>query len=245
MGWRLMDKPFREAFALFTSRFEHILLLGVTIILPLLLGHALLSNYIYAVTPTVLGTTIISDIYYTFLTVLLMLFAQVPLIRYMFNEYQGHEGSLKNAYFVFFANGFQFFVFAILASFLTTVGIILFLLPGLIILTLLYPIPFVAAMDNKSIWKSWKSGIRLGKKHFFKLFLLILGMSLIELMISGGITLLILSLTTSFAAQILSHILLNLVFFPIITLIITGFIIKWREEIYTLEANRSAKEEWA
>ena len=240
-----MDKPFREAFALFTSRFEHILLLGVTILFPLLLGHAFLSNYIYAVTPNILGTTIISDIYYTLLTIQMMLFAQIPIIRYMFNEYQGHESSLKNAYFIFFANGFQFFVFATLASFLTTVGIILFLLPGLIILTFLYPIPFVAVMDNKSIWKSWKPGFRLGKKHFFKLFLLIITMSLVELLISGGITLLILSLTTSFAAQLLSHILLNLIFFPIITLIITGFIIKWREEIYTLETNQSAKEEWA
>lgn len=239
-----MEKPIREAFALFSNRFEHILLLGVTIVLPLLFLHSFLSNYIMAVTPTFFGTTIIADMYISFLTILLLLYAQVPFIRYMFNEYQGNDGNLRNAYYFFFANGFEFFMFAVLAGFVTTLGLILFFIPGLIIITLLYPIPFVAAMDRKSVWKSFKAGIRLGKKHFLKLFILVFLLAFIELFISSGLTLLIYSLTTSFAAQLLAHMFLNLLFFPIITLIICGYIIKWREEIYTLE-NREAEKGWA
>lgn len=236
-----MDKPIREAISLFSSRFEHILLLGITIVFPLLIMHSFLSNYIIAVTPTFFGTTIIADVYISFLTVLFLLYAQVPFIRYMFNEYQGNDRNLQNTYYFFFANGFEFFLFAVIASLVTTLGLVLFLLPGLIIITLLYPIPFVASMENKSVWKSIKTGIRLGKKHFFKLFILICLLALIELLISSGITILIHSLTTSFAAQILSHMLLNLIFFPVITLIIGGYIIKWREEIYTLETRDQEK----
>ena len=162
----------------------------------------------------------------------------------MFNEHQGNERNLRDTYYFFFANGFEFFLFAVMASLATTLGLVFFLLPGLIMITFLYPIPFVASMDHKSIWKSFKPGIRLGKKHFFKLFVLICLLALMELFISSGITILIHSLTTSFAAQILAHMLLNLIFFPVITLIICGYIIKWREEIYTLE-KREAKKGWA
>ena len=123
-----MDKPIREAFSLFSSRFEHILLLGVMIVLPLLLLHSFLSNYIMAVTPTFFGTTIIADVYISFLTILLLLYAQVPFIRYMFNEYQGNEGSLRNAYYYFFVNGFEFFMFAVVASLIATLGLVLFFL---------------------------------------------------------------------------------------------------------------------
>ena len=238
-----MDKPIREAFSLFSSRFEHILLLGVMIVLPLLLLHSFLSNYIMAVTPTFFGTTIIADVYISFLTILLLLYAQVPFIRYMFNEYQGNEGSLRNAYYYFFVNGFEFFMFAVVASLIATLGLVLFFIPGLIIITLLYPIPFIATMENKSVWKSVKSGLRLGRKHFFKLFILVFLFAFIELLISSGLTLLIYSLTTSFAAQLLAHMFLNLLFFPIITLIISGYIIKWREEIYTIE-KRETEEGW-
>lgn len=238
-----MEKPIREAFTLLSSRIEHILLLGVTILVPFLAMHAIIANYIMAITPTFFGTTIIADIYNSFLTIFLLLFLQIPFIRYMFNEYQGNEGSLRNAYYYFFVNGFEFFVFAVVASLIATLGLVLFFIPGLIIITLLYPIPFIATMENKSVWKSVKSGLRLGRKHFFKLFILVFLFAFIELLISSGITLLIYSLTTSFAAQLLAHMFLNLLFFPIITLIISGYIIKWREEIYTIE-KRETEEGW-
>lgn len=232
-----MEKPFRFTWELYTGKFEKLLVLMLFTTLPLLLIHSFVMNYIYAITPNFFGVYSIADIYYGYMTILLYLFAQIPIIRFVFNEYEGADYSLKNSFFIFLINGFTIFAFACIFAFLSTIGFMFFVIPGLVLLSLVFPIPYISIFDGKSVWKSFKEGFRLGKKHFFKLFLIIFFSGVAELLFGIFVTAQLFNITSSYAAQIITQMVLNLLFYPFIIILLTSYIIKWREEQEVLEVS--------
>lgn len=232
-----MEKPIKYTWEMYTGKFEKLLIIMLTTTLPLLLVHSFITNYIYAITPNPFGAFSVADIYYGLLTVLLYLFAQIPYIRFVLNEYEGNEHSLRNAFYSFTANGFTIFLFACIVSIFSTIGFMFFLLPGLVLLSILFPIPYISVFDEKSVWKSFKEGFRLGKKHFIKLLLIIFLSGALELLFGIFVTSQLFNITSSYAAQIITQIVLNLLFYPFIIILLTSYIIKWREEQEVLEVS--------
>ncbi|SET34380.1 hypothetical protein SAMN05216389_10978 [Oceanobacillus limi] len=230
-----MEKPFKYTWEIFTGRFEKVFLLMLVTTLPLLLIHSFATNYIYAITPRYLPNHSAADIYYGLLTILLFLYAQVPYIRFVHNEHEGHEHSLKNSVYFFFANGFSIFLFACILSVLTTIGFMLFLLPGIILLAIFFPVPYISTFDGKSVWKSVKEGTRLGKKKIIKIIFILFITGFIEIFIGLFVTFQLLNITNSLAAQIITQIVLNLLIFPFVIMLITSYMIKWRESLEVLE----------
>ncbi|WP_235182868.1 hypothetical protein [Gracilibacillus boraciitolerans] len=133
------------------------------------------------------------------------------------------------------ANGFTVFVFACIVSLLSTIGFMLLVLPGLIILALLFPIPYITIFDDKSVWKSFKEGLRLGKKYYWKLALLIGLAGGMELIFGIVITVQLFNVTDSFMAQVITQIALNIIIYPFIVILITCYILKWRESLHTFD----------
>lgn len=232
-----MDKPLRYTWNLYTGKFEKLILLMLGTTLPLLMVHSFITNYIYTITPSFSPVYSFADIYYGLLTVLLYLYAQVPYIRFVYNEYVGNEHSLRDSFYQFLVNGFTIFLFACIFSVFTTIGFMLFLLPGIILLSLVFPIPYISIFDEKSVWKSFKEGFRLGKKHFLKLFLIIFLSGMVELLFGIFITAQLFNITSSYAAQIITQMVLNLLFYPFIIILLTSYIIKWREAQEVLEVD--------
>lgn len=230
-----MNSPFRNTWEIYTGRFERILLFMLLTTLPILLLHSFATNYINAITPRIDPLYSFADIYYGLITILLFIFAQFPYIRFVYNEYHDNEKSFREAIYQFIVNGFTIFVFASIISILSIIGFSLFIIPGLILLALTIPIPYISIFDKKSVWKAYKEGIRLGKKHFLKLFLLIAFTGLLEMFVGIFLTGQVYNITNSFAAQLITQILLNLIFFPFIVILLSSFIIKWREEQDILE----------
>ncbi|HAM79741.1 MAG TPA: hypothetical protein DCO80_02905 [Ornithinibacillus sp.] len=203
--------------------------------LPLLIVHSFATNYIYAITPSMDPLYSFADIYYGLITILLYIFAQVPYVRFVYNEYNDMERSFQDAIFQFIVLGFTVFIFATIVSILSIIGFSLFIIPGFIILALTLPVPYVSVFDKKSVWRSYKEGIRIGKKHFWKIFLLILVTGLLEMIAGVLITSQIFNITNSFAAQIITQIVLNLIYYPFIVMLLSSCMIKWREEQKVLE----------
>ncbi|GAA0588689.1 hypothetical protein GCM10009001_00710 [Virgibacillus siamensis] len=232
-----MEKPLSNAWEVYTGKFEKILVLMLTTTVPLLMLHSFITNYIYAITPSYSAVYSFADIYYGLLTLMFFLYAQVPYIQFVYNEYKGIENNLGHSIFSFLTKGFTVFVFACIVSFLTTIGFMLFLIPGLIVLSLLFPIPYISVFDNKSVWKSYKEGLRIGKKNFFKIVLILMLTGTIELLIGIFITFQLFNITSSFAAQMITQMTLNILCFPFIVILITSYIIKWRESLEVLDVN--------
>ncbi|SEP95409.1 hypothetical protein SAMN05216232_1436 [Virgibacillus subterraneus] len=232
-----MENPLKYTWQLYTGKFEKMFMLMITTTFPLLLLHSFVTNYIYAITPSYLVNYSYADIYYGFLTVLFFLYAQIPYIRYVYNEYVGKEDSLKDALYQFLANGFTVFIFACLLSFFSTIGFMLFLIPGLILLSIFFPVTYLSMFDEKSTWKSLKEGMRIGKKHLFKTMVLILFTGLLEAVIGVTLSAQIFNITSSYSAQIISQIALNIIVFPFVIVYLTSLIIKWRESEDVLEVD--------
>lgn len=233
-----MKSPLRNTWELYMGNFEKILVLMLTTTLPLLLLHSYIANYIYIITPSIDPTFSFADIYNAFFTIFFFLLAQVPYIRFVYNEHIGHEYSLLNAIFEFLVRGFTVFLFASIVSVLTTVGSMLFVLPGLIILTFVFPIPYISVFDEKSVWKSYREGIRLGRRNFLKIALIIVITGLLEVIIGSLIAANVFKITNLLSAQILTQMMLNLLYFPFVIIFLTSLIIKWRESEDVLEINK-------
>ncbi|MFC4558651.1 hypothetical protein ACFO3D_10565 [Virgibacillus kekensis] len=232
-----MIKPLKFTWEIYTGKFEKLLVIMLLTTLPLLIVHSLVTNYVYAITPNLIGVYSVADIYYGFLTLLLYLFAQIPYISFVLAEYEGNEHSLKHALYIFIINGFTIFLFSCIVSLISTIGFMLFVVPGLILLSLVFPIPYISIFDEKSVWKSFKEGFRLGKKHFFKLLLIVFISGMAELIFGIFVTAQLFNITSSYAAQIITQIVLNLLFYPFIIILLTSYMIKWREKQEVLEVN--------
>ncbi|GGD20295.1 hypothetical protein [Pontibacillus salipaludis] len=224
-----MDKPIRFTWELYTGKIEQILLLVVCTTIPLLLIHSFATNYIYAITPQLTPLYSFGDIYYALLTILLYLWAQVPFIRLAYNEYVGEEKGVGDALLQFMLQGFTVFVFAVITAVVTTIGFMLFIIPGLLLLSIAFPIPYVTMFDGKPIHKSLREGFRLGRKHLLKIFGLLTFVGFVELVVGILITLWIFNITSSFAAQMVTQMALNVIIFPFFIILMSSFMIKWRE----------------
>ncbi|GEN44524.1 hypothetical protein AHA02nite_03000 [Alkalibacillus haloalkaliphilus] len=236
-----MDKPFRNTWEIYTGRFEKVLVIMLTTTLPLLLLHSFITNYIYAITPSFASGYSVADIYYGLITLLFFLYAQAPYIRFVYNEHVGVENNLRNTIYHFLVNGFSVFIFACLVAIISTIGFALLILPGLIFLSLVFPVPYISMFDEKSVWKSFKEGLRVGKKHFIKIFLILSLFGLAELLFGIFVTFQLFTITPSFAAQVITQIALNLIVFPFLIMYMTSLILKWRETLATLEVQDERK----
>ncbi|SFD94539.1 hypothetical protein SAMN05216238_10666 [Lentibacillus persicus] len=230
-----MEKPLQYTWEVYTGKFEKILVLMLTTTLPLLMVHAFVTNYIYAITPSDSALYSVADIYYGLITLLLYLYAQIPYIRFVYNEYKGVEHNLRNSFYHFLVNGFTVFVYACIVSVITTIGFMFLVLPGLIFLALVFPIPYISIFDEKSVWKSLKEGFRIGKKNFFKIMLIVIMAGLAELLVGIFVTYQLFNITSSFAAQMITQMTLNIIIYPFIIMLMTSFVLKWREALETLE----------
>lgn len=235
-----MDKPISFAFTLFTGKYEKFLLIAFLVQIPLLIVHSFATNYIHAVTPANGSIFTVADIFYAYITILLLLYAMIPFIKYTANEFEGRENPLKNSFYTFAVQGFNIFIFAVLTSFLTVFGFMFFIIPGLVILALLISAPVIAVIDEKSVWKSIKESIQIFKKHVLKLFLFISLLGLIELILGIALNFLLVTITTSYAAIVITQIFLNTIFFPVFVVVLTSLIIKWREGLNSLEVKEEA-----
>ncbi|WP_246570149.1 hypothetical protein [Lentibacillus saliphilus] len=144
---------------------------------------------------------------------------------------------MRNTVYSFIENGFTVFVFACIVSVLSTIGFMMFVLPGLILLALVFPIPYISIFDSKPVWQSYKEGLRIGKKNVGKIILIIFLAGSAELLFGIFVSYQLFNITSSFAAQLITQMTLNMIVFPFMIILITSYILKWRENLETLEVN--------
>ncbi|MBS4210374.1 hypothetical protein [Bacillus sp. FJAT-50079] len=234
-----MDKPISFAFSLFTGKYEKFLLMIFIVQVPILMFHSFLTNFIYAITPSAGGLFSVADIYYSLITLFMFLYVQIPFVKFTVNENEGREKPLKNAFYIFVIQGFNLFVFITILSFVTVIGFIFYMIPGIILLSVFITAPIIALIDEKSVWKSVKESMQIFRKHHIKIILFISLFGLTELIIGTLLNYAILSITTSYAAILIAQIFLNTIFFPVFVVILTCFVLKWREGLSSLHVHKN------
>lgn len=240
-----MDTPIRSALTFFGHKYERILLLVLFIQLPIILIQFFASNYILAVTPTFGALFSIADVYNAYIVFSLFLFALMPFAAFWHYEETGKEQPLRLAFFQFALKGFHFFVFAIAAGAMITLGFILFVLPGIILLGIASMVPIIAVIEGQSVWASVRESIKIFKTQHWKIVLLIAVFGFAEMIGSYLLQLIVLDITTSFLAVAICHVFLNTIFLPLFYLILATFTAKWKEDLslLSIESNDAAVSE--
>ncbi|MBO8164393.1 MAG: hypothetical protein H0Z34_11835 [Brevibacillus sp.] len=221
--------PFRESVRFYARNIEYLLLLAFAICLPFSLLHAFVTNYVYFWTAFT-QTNAFGDFVNTFYMLLFFIVAQLPFIQYVQSEVEGEEKGIRRAFHTFFVHGFSVFLFGVLYVLLVLAGSLLFIIPGLIVLTLFFLTPYMIVIRNQSAWKSWQAAFQLGKRYFFPLSGLLLLISVVEWLIGFAGLFGVAMITSNYAAFLFSQIMLNLILFPFMVVLMTFYVRKWRIE---------------
>ncbi|KIL53669.1 hypothetical protein KP77_01640 [Jeotgalibacillus alimentarius] len=234
-----MDQPIRSAFSFFSKKYERILLIILFVQLPLLMGYLYFANYMYLAVPPVNSVFGIADIMNGFFMISLLIFAQVPFTYFWYYEEIGKEKPARLAFLQSAIRAFHFYLFSLAAAFLITIGLALFVIPGIILMSIFLSASIIAVIDEKSVWKSIKDAFRIFKKHHWKIVLILFSFGISEFILSIVIQQFVLNITTSYLAVVLSHVFVNTVFLPLMFLTLAFCTAKWKDGLglYELEEN--------
>lgn len=220
-----------DSFRLYRERFLSILLLSFTIVFPVLIVHAVLVNFVYGVTAWLDGG-IVGNLTNALLLLFFFVIVQVPFILFTQYEQEGSEHPLRSTYFTFTQRGFPAYLFAVVYCVVVAAGFAFLIIPGLIIMILLFLTPYVSILREKPFRQSWRIALKLGKKHFFRLFTLLVVTSLIELVIEVGIMYGMSFITTNYLAILFTQMVLNTILFPLVIIIITMHVMDWKQKTW-------------
>ncbi|UFJ39241.1 hypothetical protein LOK74_14300 [Brevibacillus humidisoli] len=223
--------PFKQSVIFYARNIEYLLLLAFAIVLPFSLLHTFVTNYVYFWT-VLTDTNAFGDVVNTFYMLLFFFVGQLPFVQYVQSEVEGEEKGLRRAFRTFFVHGFSVFLFGLLYVLLVLMGSLLFIVPGLIVLTLFFLTPFLVVMKDQSAWKSWQVAFQLGKRNFLPLFGLLLVMSVVEWLIGFTGLFGISMVTSNYAAFLFSQIMLNMIIYPFMVVLITFYVRKWRNDMH-------------
>ncbi|MED4585370.1 hypothetical protein P9578_21535 [Brevibacillus choshinensis] len=221
--------PLKESFHFYTQHIESLLLLSAVIVLPFMIVHNMTINYV-SFLAAITGAKVVSSFFNLFLLLLFFMVVQVPFAQYVITDLEGEERPLRRAFRTFAEQGISVFLFGVVYVLAVSIGMVLFVVPGLVLLILFFLTPYVAVVKGKAPWKSLRSAFELGKRHFVP----IVGLLILTSVIEWGISMIglfsVTSITTSFGAVFFTQLLLYVILCPFISVLFTLYTHKWSTE---------------
>lgn len=220
----------RSSLKLYRQEYKRILLLSLLITLPVQLIAMFFTNYFYSYYG-ILNLVYVADWFFAFIILLSISFVQIPFIR-LFQLHLGQEPvRISESIDSLMKSGFMVYVMGILYAICVVVGSLFFIVPGLILMVLLYAFPYAVVMEEEKWGSAFKLAIQFGKDNFFRLLGIILAFSLVEMAVERVIELGVLSLTHNFLIISLVLLTVNMFFIPLFSFI-NGFVYaKWTGQL--------------
>jgi len=231
--------PFKDSLRFYARHIESLLVISLLVVFPFLLLHNFIMNTINLIA-MINGAKVVASFFNLFLMILIVTVVQLPFARYLESDGEGEERPLRLALRTFAEHGFSIFCFGLLYAMAVTLGMLLFVLPGLIVLVLFYLTPFLMVLKNQSPWRCWRQAVALGKRHFPQIFGLLVLVGLLEMGIGLLGFFVVTAMTTSFGAIFFTQIVLNVILFPFIAILFAFCTRKWLSESVTEELAEAA-----
>jgi len=223
-----MKSIISESIGVYLREFTKILLLSVMTYLPLLLIHAFLVNYIYMQTRFAQYPGLIGDAANGIFMLIFITIAQVPFIKFTLLEMEGEEHALKRSLSFSMAKALPFYIYGCVYALLVFVGGLLFVIPGLVILLLLYFVPYFIADETKGFKAAVRKSAKFFKRHYIKAFLIIILLTVIQLSFENIVLFLLSFYTNVYFTLLLIKIILLLLLLPLQTIILTNVYQRWK-----------------
>lgn len=218
----------QNAFQLYRDHFGKIFLLGLLVVFPVQVLCLIIDNYFYAYYE-LFGLIYVADFFYGINMLLALSFVQIPFIKMISCFTKGEPIYFSKIYGSVWENGFVVFMMGILYAIGVGTGTLLLIIPGIILMVLLYSFPYAVVLERKKWGKAFKLAYEFGKSNFFKLLGLILGFSLVEGIVEWGVEELTLLFTHRYITIVVVTMLANMLFVPLFAFINASFYLKWKE----------------
>lgn len=124
---------------------------------------------------------------------------------------------------------FSIYVIGFLFAYLVSLGLIFFVIPGLVIMILFFLYPYAAVVDNLTWWAGIKRAFRLGRKHFFTLLMIVMSVASVQFLVEFAAMYLGLLFTNSILLHFVVQAVIPCFFIPILAFTVTGKYIEWAD----------------
>lgn len=215
-----------DGFIFYKKHFGKITFINVTLVFPLLALQLWISNYFYVIYEA-MGYPGIGLIYGAMFSLVTFSLIQLPFIRLALQYWKGEIIRLSDAYKCFLENMFSVYIMSLVYVLLIGVGTLLFIVPGLLVLIVLFAFPYTVVVENKKGWSGWKCTMEVGKKYFFKIMMLIVIFGLGQWMVELVFLTASLWFTDRFIIVALIQMGLSMIFLPLFVFIFTSLYLEW------------------
>ncbi|HHY71913.1 MAG TPA: hypothetical protein GX497_01515 [Bacillus bacterium] len=223
-----MKNIISESIGMYLREFTKIVLLSMLTYLPLLLFHAFLVNYIYMRTQFAEYPGLIGDAANGIFMIIFLTIAQVPFIKFTLLEMEGEDHALKRSLSFSIEKALPIYIFGCIYALLVFVGGLLFIIPGLMVLLLLYFVPYFIADETKSFKAAIKKSVRFFKMYYMKASLIIILLTVIQLFFENIVLFLLSFYTSVYFTLLLTKIILLVLILPLQTIVLTNVYLKWK-----------------
>ncbi len=211
-----------DAFSLYKRQFGKIMAVSLLLIFPMEMIYLFLSNYIAK-----LYGFLNLDLFYVwfvgFFNLIFLTLFQIPFIYLAYKDGIGEEYTIGEIMAFTLENALPIYAIGIIYAILVSLGLAVFIIPGILILIYLFPFPYVAVIEKEFWWAGLKSAIRFAQKNFFGLLGIVLTLQLIEWLVGFGLAFISNFYIHHFGFAALSQIVLNMLFVPFFTFVVTRY----------------------
>ncbi|MBS7531746.1 hypothetical protein IC619_014825 [Hazenella sp. IB182353] len=221
----------KQSLAFYREHFFKILLIGSVFVLPVLFLGFLVIGVIYKYY-NLYNLTLLADAFYSFAILLTIMFVQIPFVQMVKDEVLEDGLSLRSAFVSILKYGFIIYVMGIFYAIAVIIGSILFIIPGFIIMVLLFSFPQAIILEEEKWKEALKSAFQFGKQNLFKLLIFILLFTIGEWVVEFVVQFVTINfITLRYLYIILILLFTNMLFIPLFSFITSFKFLDWSGEI--------------
>ncbi|KPC77555.1 hypothetical protein ADL26_02105 [Thermoactinomyces vulgaris] len=222
-------KNYVDSLSLYKDKLLYILLFGVTIAFPLFFINQFVSTFYYNLFATVGVSELGSYPQFIFSTITIFI-SQIPFIYLVKSKLIEEETSISEGYRVFFEHMLPVYVVGAIIAILVTLGTVLFIVPGLILLMLFILYPYVVVFEGESWFSGLKRAFQVGKTRLFQVMGVTFLLSILTMLMNFVTLFLSLyTLDNLFLINII-QLIFNMFILPYLTFVVGHYYYDW--EVY-------------
>lgn len=219
----------KQGFQLYKENFRWVLLIGITIIFPIQVIFSFLTNYMafpFEAVQVPLWPQMIQSLF-----MLMAVFLIHPaFISIVVQDERFDEVRIGKVYADAVQYMFPVYIIGIAYSCVVMAGLLLFIIPGLILLIGFLAIPYAAVIEDLTWWRGIKRTAAFGRAYFFKILVVLLGFALIDFILSAIAYLLAYFLTTLIVGINIAFMIVNILLLPLFIFTMAYLYLDWKRK---------------
>ncbi|MEC2057619.1 hypothetical protein I6J18_12430 [Peribacillus psychrosaccharolyticus] len=154
----------------------------------------------------------------------------LPIISIVVQDTRHENVKIGPIYGDFFKNAFFIYMLSILFAIVTTLGFLLFIIPGIFLLVLFMGIPFVKVIDNDPFEVVIKQAYLFGKQNFMLLSSLLITFAIVDFVFTYLFSFIAIVFTEQMAIVNWTLLLINMFLLPLYIITVTKIYLSWNGE---------------